>query len=112
VNLIQEIKETLRMEVRPNSAGPDYLEAVFQKSDLESLNSLLRKHLGTDANVPGKEANLPAEIQKMIDSIGGVWPGQPFFYKQDNRVVIYAVLWPWESNPEKITLKSGLWKID
>ena len=112
MNLIEEIKKIPRMEIRPNSRGLDYLEAVLQKSDLESLNSLLRKHLGTEVMAPGKGANLPTGIQKMVDSIGGLRPGQSFFYKQDRQVVIYAVLWPWESNPDKITLKSGLWKID
>lgn len=112
MNLIEEIKKTFRTEIRPNSRDLDYLEAVFQKNDLESLNSLLRKHLGAEAKAPGREANLPAGIEKMVDSIGGLRPGQSFFYKQDKQVVTYAALWPWESNPDKLTLKSGVWKIE
>jgi len=100
------------MEVRPNSQGLDYLEAVFQKSDLGSLNSLLRKYLGTEVKAHGKEITLPPIIQKLVDSIGGLWPGQFLFYKQEYQLVTYAALWPWESNPDKITLKSGVWKID
>ncbi|MBM4338810.1 MAG: hypothetical protein FJ110_04640 [Deltaproteobacteria bacterium] len=112
MNLIEEIKSTLRMEIRPNSQGLDYLEAVFQKSDLGLLNPLLRKYFGTEVETPGKEITLPPIIQKLADSIGGLWPGQFFFYKQEDEWVTYATLWPWESNPEKITLKSGVWKID
>jgi hypothetical protein len=100
------------MEVRPNSQGLDYLEAVFQKSDVGSLHSLLRKYLGTEVEAHGREITLPPIIQKLVDSLRGLRPGQSFFYKQEFQLVTYAALWPWESNPEKITLKSGVWKID
>jgi len=112
MNMIEEIQKTFRMEIRPTSRGTDFLEAVFQKSDLGSLTSLLTKYLGTVVTVQGQETGLPPIIQKLVDSIGGLWPGQFFFYKQDGQWVTYAALWPWGSNPEKITLKSGVWKID
>jgi len=112
MNLIEEIRSTLRMEVRPNSQGLDYLEAVFQKSDIGLLNSLLKKHLDKEIKAIDKDIALPPIVQKLVDSIGGLRPGQSFFYKQEVQWVTYAALWPWESNPEKITLKSGVWKID
>ncbi|MBM4348538.1 MAG: hypothetical protein FJ106_01410 [Deltaproteobacteria bacterium] len=108
MNLIEEIKETLNMEVRPNSQGSEYLEAVINQKDLESLLSLLTKDLGPAAKESGKEANLPEDIQKMVDILGGLRKEQTFFYRQDGNKVIYAALWPWESNPDKITLKCGV----
>lgn len=108
MNLIEEIKETLNMEVRPNSQGSEYLEAVINQKDLESLLSLLKKDLGPAAKESGKEANLPEDIQKMVDILGGLRKEQTFFYRQDGNKVIYAALWPWESNPDKITLKCGV----
>jgi hypothetical protein len=111
MNMIEEIKETLRMEIRPNSQGLEYLEAVINRKDLELLNSLLKKHLGPAAKESGKEANLPKEIQKTVNSLGGLRNEQSFFYRQDGDKVIYAAIWPWESNPNKITLKSGVNKL-
>ena len=108
MKIIEEIKETLRMEIRPNSKEPEYLEAVIDKKDLGLLKSLLKKHLGPAAKKPGKEANLPMEIQKMVDSLGGLRVEQSFFYRQDGNRAIYVALWPWESNPNRITLKSGV----
>jgi hypothetical protein len=108
MNMIEEIRETLKMQIRPNSQGLEYLEAVVNKEDLELLNSLLRKHLGSAVKEPGKEANLPKEIQKTVDSLGGLQNGQSFFYRQDGNQVVYAAIWPWQSNPDKITLKSGV----
>jgi len=106
--MIDEIKEALSMEIRPNSQGSEYLEAVIDTKDIELLNSLLKRYLGPAAKERGKEANLPKEIEKLVDSFGGLREEQSFFYRQEGHQVIYAALWPWESDPTKITLKSGV----
>ena len=111
MNMIEEIKKTFQIEIRPNSQGLEYLEAVIVKKDLNLLESLLKKYLGPLAKGPGKETNLPEEIQKIVDSLGGLWNGQSFFYKQESNEVIFAALWPWETDPNKITLKSGIRKL-
>jgi hypothetical protein len=111
MNMIDAIKETLRIEIRPNSRELEYLEAVINKEDLALLNSLLRKYLGPAAKEPGEKANLPEDIQRIVDSLGGLRNEQSFFYKKDGNEVIYAAIWPWESNPDKITLKSGVSKL-
>jgi hypothetical protein len=111
MTMIEEIRETLSMEIRPNSKGLEYLEGVINKKDLELLNSLLKKYLGPAAKESGKEANLPKEIQKIVDALGGLRNEQSFFYRQDGHKVIYASIWPWASNPDKITLKSGVSKL-
>ena len=108
MNMIEEIKGILRMEIRPISQGLEYLEAVIDQTDLELLNALLKKHLGPAAKESGKETNLPKEIQKLVDSLGGLQNEQSFFYRQDGNKIIYAAIWPWTSNPNKITLKSGV----
>ena len=108
MDMIEEIKETLRIEIRPNSQGLEYLEAVINKKDLELLNSVLIKHLGSAAKESGKEANLPKEIQGKVDALGGLRNEQSFFYRRDGNKVIYAAIWPWQSNPNMITLKSGV----
>jgi len=111
MNLIEELKDTMRMEIRPNSQGFEYLEAVISKQDLELLHSLLKKHLGPAAKESGKEANLPKKIHEVVDALGGLRNEQSFFYRQEGSKVIYAALWPWGSNPDKITLKSGVWTL-
>jgi hypothetical protein len=108
MNLIEAIKQTVRMEIRPNSDGEKYLEAVIDRKDLEVLDTLLRKHLGPPAKEPGKEGKFPEEIQSLVDSLGGLRIEQSFFYRKDGNQLIYAALWPWQSDPDKITLKSGV----
>ncbi len=111
MTLIEEIKSELKLEIRSNSRGTEYLEAVLTSKDLESLTSLLTKHFGAGIKGPGKEANLPGEIQKVADWLGGLRLGQSFFYKKEGKQVFYAALWPWESNPDKITLKTGVFEV-
>ena len=111
MNMIEEIKETLVMEIRPMSREPEYLEAVVNKNDLEQLKSLLEKHLGSATKEPGKEANLSMEIEKIADSFGCLRIEQSFYYRKDGDQVIFAALWPWKSNPNKVTLKAGVKKL-
>jgi len=108
MNLVEEARKTLRMEIRSNSRGSEYLEAVIDTKDLDLLTSLLGKHLGRAAKEPGREANLPKEIQRLVDSLGGLRKDQSFFYRQDGSKITFGLIWPWESDPGKATLKSGV----
>jgi len=111
MNLVEEINRTLKMEVRLTSKEGKYLEAVITLEDLDMLNSLLREHLGPATKVSGKEVYFPTKIQELVDSLGGLRIEQSFFYKQDGAQVIYAAIWPWQSDPNRITLKSGISEV-
>lgn len=111
MNLVDEIEKTLKMEIRLTSEGGKYLEAVITLQDLDVLNSLLREHLGPATKVSGKEVYFPKTIQELVDSLGGLRIEQSFFYKQDGAQVIYAAIWPWQSDPNRITLKSGVSEV-
>jgi hypothetical protein len=108
MNVVEEIEKTLKMEIRLSSEGGKYLEAVITLQDLDVLNSLLREHLGPATKVSGREGYFPIKIQELVDSLGGLRIEQSFFYKQDGTQVIYAAIWPWQSDPNRITLKSGV----
>ena len=111
MNLIREIKKTVRMEIRATSRGTEYLEAVITLEHLEVLHSLLTRHLGPATKESGKEVSFPQGIRELIDSLGGLRIEQSFFYKQDGTQVTYAVIWPWKSDPNRLTLKSGVSKM-
>ncbi len=108
MNLVEEIEKTLKMEIRLTSREGKYLEAVITLQDLDVLNSLLRQHLGPATKVSGKEVYFPTKIQELVDSLGGLRIEQSFFYKEDGAQVVYAAIWPWQSDPNRITLKSGV----
>jgi hypothetical protein len=105
MNLIEAIKQTVQMEMRPISDGVEYPEAVIDRKDLEVLLTLLRKHLSAPAKKSGKEAKFPKDIPRLVDSLGGLRIEQSFFYRKDGNQLIYPARWPWQPNPDKITLK-------
>ena len=107
MNMIMEIRENLTMEVRSNSRGSEYLEAVIKRSDLGLLQSIITKHLGSAAKGPGEEVNFTEEIKKVVDSLGGLRIEQSFFCRLEDSSVVFAAFWPWQSDPERITLKAG-----
>ena len=107
MNLIEEIKKKVEMEIRLASRADSYLEAVVAEKDLQSLRSILTLYLGPVAKEPGKNRVFPEEVEELIDALGGLRSEQSFFYKQDGNKILYAALWPWQSNREKITLKVG-----
>ena len=111
MSLIEEIKKGVTLEIRTTSQDPEYLEAVLEKKNLLSLQSILTKHLGQATKEAGKKVELTGKIQTLVASLGGLRLGQSFYCRQEGNYVVYAALWPWESNPEKITLKAGMTEV-
>jgi hypothetical protein len=109
MNMIEVLRDRVRMEVRPGSFGSEYLEAVVTGDDIDLLTALLTDHAGPAAKEPGKGGVLPVEVQGLVDSLGGLRKEQSFYYhKTADNTVVYAALWPWQSDPGKITLKAGV----
>ena len=111
MDMFTDIKENTAVEIRPNSEE-GYLEGVVARPNLDKLLELLTKHLGPAAKEAGKTAKFSGDIQKLVDLLGGLRGDQSFFFKEgEGGKVLYAALWPWASNPEKITLKAGEYDI-
>lgn len=108
MGLIEAIKEAFILEVRPNSQGSEYLEAVIQRMELDSLVSLLKAHFGRAVKEADVASDLPEEIEEFVNQLGGLRIEQSFYYKKERGCLTYAALWPWQSNPDKITLKCGV----
>ena len=111
MDLGEEMKKTLKMEIRFTSKGGEYFEAIITLEELDALNSLLKEYLGPATKISGREVYFPTKIQELVDSLGGLRIEQSFFYKQDGTQVIYAAIWPWQSDPNRITLKSGVSEV-
>ncbi len=106
--MVEEIQNSLKMEIRPNSQAFEYLEAVIERENLGLLESLLMKHLGRPTKESGKEVHLSIEVQRFVESMGGLRIDQSFYHRQgENNDIEFAFLWPWASDPKKITLKAG-----
>jgi hypothetical protein len=108
MTLIREIKETVPMEIRSLSEEEGYLEGVVTRKDLGSLQKVLTTHLGPAAKEAGKEASFPREVQNLVDALGGLRLEQSFFFVREKQGIRFAALWPWQSDPQRTTLKCGM----
>jgi len=111
MELIEEIKTKLDVEVREYSDEDEYFEAVVQAKDIEMLSDILKDSLGEPLKAPGENPKFPRHFSKLIALIGGIRADQSFYIKEsDGGNFIFAALWPWQSDSSRVTLKMG-WGI-
>lgn len=113
---IKELIETLKhsipfVEHRGVSSAGDRFEGVLLRQDLQRCSKLLEEAFGKPMKAFGAEVDLDREIEKAIEPLGGIRAEQCLFFvkgKDAAQPDAYAVLWPWASNAERVTLKVGL----
>ncbi|MBI3996227.1 MAG: hypothetical protein HY352_01085 [Candidatus Omnitrophica bacterium] len=96
------------LEVRTPAQRGDYFEAVLSRGDLPTCENVLVASLGQPVKAFGRPATLAPAHQHSVNKLGGVRGNQCLFLKaMDASVVAYALLWPWESDPMRVTIKVG-----
>ena len=110
--LIAELQQTIRFEeLRKVPPTGDYLEGVLLRKDLACCYDLLAKVFGPPLKEFGTAPAFTPETKKTVDVVGGIRDNQCFFLAQRGATpVAYAALWPWESDPTRLTLKVGAWQ--
>ena len=110
--LILALKGTVAFaETRAAPASGDYFEAVLLREHLPSCLACLNEAFGAPAKAFGTKAAFERPIQALVSEIGGVREDQCLFVKAlEGGQLGYAVLWPWASNAERVTLKVGTWQ--
>lgn len=111
IEMIPDIKEAVEMQVRSNSVGTEYLEAVIETKHLDALKTALARHTGPAYKEPGKRVKYPPTIQQIVDLLGGVRIEQSFYFAEIGGRIIYATIWPWASDPSRVTLKAGVFDM-
>lgn len=110
---IEPVIATLRaavpfQEVRSSSTAT-YLEAALSRQELARCQDLLAQHFGEPVKAFGKPAKFDRPTAKVVDGLGGVRKDQCLFLSRlDDRLMAYAALWPWASDPTRVTLKVGV----
>ena len=111
MQLVDEIRNKIGLEIRECDNPEEYFEAVFESKDLDALQEMLERGIGKCLKPPGGRVRLPKNVNELAESFGGLRPEQSFYFKEENGEYIYAALWPWESNSSRITLKIGSGKF-
>mgnify|MGYP001618749529 CR=1 FL=1 len=97
------------VELRTASSVGDYFEGVLSREDLARCCALLSGTLGPATKEFRTIVRFSRQQQAVVDHLGGIRPEQCVFLKEEaNQPIAYAALWPWASNPERVTLKVGV----
>ena len=95
-------------EVRPSS-NATYLEATLSREQLARCSELLVQHFGAPTKKFGQLALFGGKTARVVKRVGGIRMGQCLFLSRiDGQSAVYATLWPWSSDPARITLKVGV----
>ena len=108
--LIEALQQAIPF-IERRQASPDggYFEGVLARGDLERCHKLLSGTFGPAAKEFGKTVRFAKPAQAVVEHLGGIRPDQCLFLKEEpNQPTAFAALWPWASNPERITLKVGV----
>ena len=107
MGLIDDIKASLELEVRSCKDTVLVFAAVFRAKESDKLLGVLQRYIGDPLKPPGKNVRLQKEAAKIANSMGGIRREQSFYMKEESDGYLYAALWPWESDPSRVTLKIG-----
>ena len=107
--LIVTIQRSLPLEIRTAPPSGEYLEGVLLRDALPQLCELLAGALGRPTKDFEQKVSLSKDIQAMVNAIGGIRDDQCLFLKiSTNKPIGYAMLWPWASDPQRVTIKVGV----
>ena len=107
-SLIGILKSTVPMEVRTADDSVAYLEGVLSKENLPRCVDVLNGSLGPPAKPFGEKGRFDRKMKRVVDGLGGILETQCLFLKPiASQQLAYAALWPWRSDPQRVTLKVG-----
>ncbi len=111
MEIINIIKEKINVNVREDFPEGDYLDSVIQSSDVAAAENILNEHLGTLVrdNI-GNYPDISKDLKDVVEELGGIWEGQSMYFKEDGNRLVYALLRPWGSNPDNVTLVIGVFE--
>lgn len=112
VALITHVRQTVPMLVRSTSARGDALDGVLARADIARCCELLQEALGAPVKPFDQSAKLPTDVEAWLTRNGGIRKDQCLFLRRgEGQEALYAALWPWASDPTKVTLKVGRTKL-
>ena len=108
--LIAAVTTNIRfLVVRTAPASGDYLEGVLAAAEMERCCALLEQALGPPLKPFRTAATLEPSMRRLVERLGGIRQDQCLYLQlQADGHSRYASLWPWASDPNRLTLKLGV----
>jgi hypothetical protein len=110
--LIATIRNQVPMEIRSAAPSGEFLEAVVQQQDLAGCVALLRQRLGEPVKDFGEAAAFDGATLRAVHALGGIQADQCLFLSEhEPTVFVYGALWPWASDPARLTVRIGMCRV-
>ncbi len=109
-SVIACVKREISILVRSTDASEDFLDGVLLRQDLKRAQELLTQTFGLPVKAFDAPVRLDRNTNSMIRALGGIRQDQCLFLIQQEGSAVggYAMLWPWASDPQRVTLKVGI----
>ena len=101
INSLPQVTKCSRLESR------SLYGAISTDLDVTSLEQEFEKFFSPIQKPAGKKLPLGLKLNKTVRLLGGIRKDQTFFMKKIRYGEIYGALWPWQSNPQNITILFG-----
>jgi hypothetical protein len=87
-----------------------YFEGVILRERVADFQAVVTDALGEPAKAIGVRAAFEDDLERLVDSRGGIDKGQCLHLRcfSDDGSVAFAAFWPW-SDGKHVTLKAGLY---
>lgn len=108
--LFEELRKKLRSGFQLDlQSTPDLLfMGVLATSTLPEIEKLLAEMVGAPYKPRGETAFFKNFFDAFVKRVGGIRRSQSLYRRDfEGEVTLYVALWPWESKPERVSVRIG-----
>ena len=107
IKLIQNINSFPQVTKCSRLDSRSLYTAISIGLDITSIEQEIEKLFSPIQKPAGARLPFGLKMNKTVRLLGGIRKDQTFFLKKTSYGEIYGALWPWQSNPQNITIHLG-----
>ena len=107
LDLIKKLDSLPDMSKRSSEESRSLYEAVSKNRDISTMEKQLEGFFGAPRKLAGQSVSFMLRFNPSVRYLGGVQGQQSLFIKKLELGEFYGALWPWQKNPENMTVHIG-----
>lgn len=108
LHLIKKLNSFPQVKKQSRSDSRCLYEAISQGLNISSLEQSIEESFFPLQKPAGANLPLKLKFNKTVRMLRGIRKDQSFFLRETSVGEIYGALWPWQSEPQNITIFLGL----
>jgi hypothetical protein len=107
LDFVKKIDSLPEVNKRSSEESRSLYEAVSESRVINTVGKQLEEFFGPPCKRAGKSIPLMLRLNPSVKYLGGIRKEQSFFRRGLKLGEFYGALWPWQTNPETITVHLG-----